>query len=107
MGLNAKTYIGIADAHGIESLNEKDSCSTFDQSCRMMRASANRQRHAVYFEAHIDEPAMKIIQSYLDDKKYALALEWLKRLSLELRSLPEYESSWKLIPNEDLDPYSS
>ena len=106
MGLKTTTYIGVADAHGIESLQEKHLCSTFDQSCKIMRAAANRQRHSVYFEADIDESGMKVIQEFLDDKKYALALEWLKRLSLELRSLPEYEKSWKLIPNVDLDPYA-
>tara|TARA_A100001011_G_scaffold376758_1_gene439707 strand:- start:583 stop:798 length:216 start_codon:yes stop_codon:yes gene_type:complete len=70
-----------------------------------MRANANRQRHAVYFEADLDKSALKIINNFLDESEYALALEWLKRLSLELRSLPEHEDSWKLIPNVDLDPY--
>jgi len=105
VGLESTTYIGIADAHGIESLHEKDSCSSFDRNCRIMRANANRQRHAVYFEADLDKSALKIINNFLDESEYALALEWLKRLSLELRSLPEHEDSWKLIPNVDLDPY--
>lgn len=106
MGLETTTYIGIADAHGIESLHEKDSCSSFDRHCRIIRANANRQRHAVYFEADLDKSALKIINNYLDESKYALALEWLKRLSLELRSLPEHEESWELIPNVALDPYA-
>ena len=100
------TYVGIADAHGIESLLEKQHTTNFERRCQIMRAGANRQRHAVYFEADMDKGAFKIINGCLNDDNFALALEWLKRLSLELRSLPEHEASWKLIPNPDIDPYS-
>ena len=100
------TYVGVADAHGIESFNEKNNTTDFERHCQIMRAGANRQRHAVYFEADLDKPAFKIVNEHLNEGNYALALEWLKRLSLELRSLPEHESSWKLIPNVDLDPYA-
>ena len=106
MGLSNTTYIGVADAHGIESFNEKDDCTSFERHCRIMRAGANRQRHAVYFEADLDKMGASVVQEHLDTGNCALALEWLKRLSLELRSLPEHESSWKLIPNVDLDPYA-
>ena len=106
MGLETTTYIGVADAHGIESFSEKEHTTDFERSCRIMRADANRQRHAVYFEADLDQAAMEVIQCHLDEGDYALALEWLKRLSLELRSMPQHEASWKLIPNIDLDPYS-
>ena len=92
MGLKTETYIGVADAHGIESLHRKEDTTPFD-------------RNSVYFEADLDKSALKVINEYLDDNKYALALEWLKRLSVELRSLPNHEKSWKLIPNVDLDPY--
>jgi len=104
--MNTKTYIGIADAHGIESFSEKDDCTSFERHCRIIRAGANRQRHAVYFEADLDTSAFKVVNEHLNDGNYALALEWLKRLSVELRSLPDQESSWKLIPNVDLDPYA-
>ena len=106
MGLKTTTYVGVADAHGIESFHEKDQTTDFERHCRVMRADANRQRHAVYYEVDLDEPAFKVVNAHLEDGNYALALEWLKRLSLELRSLPEYEKSWKLIPNVDLDPYA-
>jgi len=105
MGLKTTTYIGIADAHGIESFSEKDDCTSFERQCRIMRASANRQRHAVYFEADLDKMGEKVIREHLDAGDCALALEWLKRLSLELRSLPEHQKSWELIPNVNLDPY--
>ena len=105
MGLKTETYIGVADAHGIESLHRKEDTTPFDRNCRIIRADANRHRHAVYFEVDLDKPALKVINEYLDDSEYALALEWLKRLSVELRSLPNHEKSWKLIPNVDLDPH--
>lgn len=100
-----ETFIGVADCHGIESLSRKDETTNFDQSCRVLRADANRHRHAVYFEADLDEPALKIINENLDNGEFEMALEWLKRLSLELRSLPTHETSWELIPNTKLDPY--
>ena len=105
MGLKTETYVGVADAHGIESLHRKEDTTSFDRNCRIIRADANRHRHAVYFEADLDKSALKIINNHLDESEYALALEWLKRLSFELRSMPNHEKSWKLIPNVDLDPY--
>ena len=104
--MTSTTYIGVADAHGIESLHEKEHTTNFERHCQIMRAGANRQRHAVYFEADLDTPAFKIVNEHLNDGNYALALEWLKRLSVELRSLPEHQSSWELIPNANLDPYA-
>lgn len=104
--MDTKTFVGVADAHGIESFSEKNDCTSFERQCRIMRAGANRQRHAVYFEADLDKMGEQVIQEYLDVGDCALALEWLKRLSLELRSLPGMENSWKLIPNVDLDPYA-
>ena len=107
MGLKTTTYVGVADAHGIESFHEKDQTNDFDRTCRMMRADANRHRHAVYFEVDLDKAAFKIVNAHLEEGDYALALEWLKRLSTELRSLPHHEESWELIPNVNLDPYAS
>ena len=107
MGLNTKegTYIGVADCHGIESIHLKEDTTNNDQFARKIRADANRHRHAVYFEADLDEPALKIINENLEAGDWAMALEWLKRLSLELRSPKGHESSWELIPNVKLDPY--
>ena len=106
MGLKTETYIGVADAHGIESLHRKEDTTPFDRNCRIIRADANRHRHAVYFEADLDKSAIKVINNYLEDSEHALALEWLKRLNIELRSLPNHEKSWELIPNVNLDPYN-
>lgn len=106
MGLKTETYVGVADAHGIESFHRKEDTTSFDRSCRIIRADANRHRHAVYFEADLDKESLKVVNGFLEESKYALALEWLKRLSVELRSMPNHEKSWKLIPNVDLDPYN-
>lgn len=106
MGLKTETYVGVADCHGIESFQRKEDTSSFDRTCRVLRADANRHRHAVYFEADLDEPALKLINSSLDQDDYAGALVWLQRVSSELRSLPKYEQSWKMIPDIDLDPYA-
>ena len=106
MGLKTTTYVGVADAHGIESFHEKEQTSEFDRNCRIIRADANRQRHAVYYEADLDKTAFKVVNEHLEEGNYALALEWLKRLAIELRSLPQHESSWELIPNVNLDPFN-
>jgi hypothetical protein len=107
MGLKTTTYVGVADAHGIESFHEKDQTNDFDRQCRVMRADSNRQRHAVYYEVDLDKAAFKVVNAHLEDGNCALALEWLKRLSTELRSLPHHAESWELIPNVNLDPYAS
>jgi hypothetical protein len=106
MGLKTETYIGVADCHGIESLHRKTDTSSFDRTCRMMRAGANRQRHACYFEADLDKPAIKLINESLKVKDWAMALVWLKQLSVELRGIAEQAPSWNMIPDIDLDPYA-
>tara|TARA_R110002167_G_scaffold157986_3_gene353073 strand:+ start:243 stop:554 length:312 start_codon:yes stop_codon:yes gene_type:complete len=100
-----KTYIGLADCHGIESMQLKEDTSSQDRMMRMMRANANRQRHAVYFEADLDNPAEKIITEALRRGNCSMALEVLKQMSVELRSEEKYTNSWELIPNPKLDPY--
>ena len=59
------------------------------------------------YEVDLDKAAFKVVNAHLEESNYALALEWLKRLSTELRSLPRHEESWELIPNVKLDPYAS
>ena len=108
MGLSTKegTYVGIADCHGLESLHYKDDTTPFDRNCRVIRADANRQRHAVYFEADLDKPALKMINKQIEESKFIVALSLLKAMALEIRSPGNHSKSWELIPNPDLDPYS-
>lgn len=102
MGL--KTYVGVADCHGIESLSFKDDTSSQDRAIRQIRADANRHRHAVYFEADICETTFKIIDELLEKQQYTEALECLKRFG-HVMSPKQHQNSWKLIPNPELDPY--
>lgn len=104
MGLT--TYAGVADCHGIESFEQKSSMSTYDRTCRVLRASANCQRHAVYYEASLEPAAVKLVTEYLNDKEYELALCCLKRVAVELHTLPEQQRSLNMIPNPTLDPFA-
>lgn len=99
------TYIGLADCHGIESMQLKEDATSQDIVIRSMRASANKQRHAVYFEADLDEIAAKLITEALQQDYPSDALLLLMKMSEELRGLKGDEESWELIPNPKLDPY--
>ena len=105
MGLKTKTYVGVADAHGIESFHDKNDTTYFDRKCRFIRADANRHRHAVYFEAELDSAGFKLVNTCLNDQDFELALDLLKTFSQEIQSPAQHQSSWELIPNSKLDPY--
>lgn len=100
------TYAGVADCHGIESFHRKDEMSNQEQSFRIMRASANRQRHAIYYEASMDAKGAEVVSDFLEKKEWAEALECLKQVAIEFSTLPEFEKSYHLIPNPDLDPWA-
>lgn len=100
------TYAGVADCHGIESFHRKEDLSDQDRSFRIMRASANRQRHAIYYEAEMDAKAAVVVNEFLEKKEWVNALNCLKNVAIEFSTLPEHEKSYQLIPNPDLDPYN-
>ena len=104
--MKTNTYVGIADAHGIESWNRKEDVSVQDRSYKIIRADANRQRHAIYYEVEMAESDAQIIEDILADEDWVLALEKLKVYAVEFRTMPNHEKSVKLIPNSDLDPWS-
>lgn len=104
MGLN--TYVGIADAHGIESWHRIEDTSESDRAMKQMRVNANRQRHAVYYEADVSVPTATIIEDLLEKADWEAALIYLKASSVELRGVKGQDKSWSLIPNPDLDPWS-
>ena len=119
------TYCGIADAHGIESFQRKDTVGTQGVFIMQMRAGLNRQRHAVYYEVDIRPKDAEVIMGIIKGKqnkyeangivhsKYAYALLWLKDKDVT----PEYGvaaqgcskdslfNSWDLIPDPRLDPW--
>mgnify|MGYP003628148902 CR=1 FL=1 len=100
------TYVGIADAHGIESWNRKEDVSERDRCIKVIRADANRQRHAIYYEVKMGLEDAQTVEDILKDQDWVLALEKLKEFSKEFRTMPNHEKSIKLIPNPDLDPWS-
>lgn len=104
MGLT--TYAGVADCHGIESFQRKRDMSSFDRTCRIMRAAANGQRHAIYYEASMEPAAAMIVEQYMQDGEYEDALRCLKRVAIEFSVLPEHEKSLHMIPEPSLDPHA-
>ena len=100
-----QTYVGVADCHGIESFNLKENTDAYDRTCSIMRAAANGQRHAIYYEANIEREHVGVVKAYLKEKQWANALECLKRVAVEFSVLPEQEEVLHKIPNPKLDPY--
>ncbi len=112
------TYIGIADCHGLESfislvtfaldkLSGKSSSYTSQLQLLYLRAQANRHRHAVVYRVKLDSKDAKKVQLLIDNHNYKEALIKLKKFAVEVEvekslGMPK---SWKLIPNDDLDPY--
>jgi hypothetical protein len=98
------TYVGIADCHGIESFTPEEGASS-KMGAFFLRASLNRQRHAVLYKADLDEEAVAAVNARLKDQDFTGALETLKDKA-ESVSLPDSQvKSWDLIPNPVLDPW--
>ena len=105
------TYVGIADAHGIESFRPSDSAG-LPLAALNLRAMSNRHRHAVVYEVKLGAEGVKEVSQLLADDECVDALKTLKKrasmvgLSVECgSSLESMARSWELIPNPDLDPY--
>lgn len=103
------TMGGIADCHGIESFLAKP---RFDEQCSMllMRAESNRQRHAVVYEVKMKPLDVKAIEEFIQGGDYVEALRMMKRkcvtFGFPTDKIDRYESSWSMIPNPKLDPWS-
>ena len=94
-----KQFMGIADAHGVESFIEHDIKRL---SLLIMRARANRQRHALVYTVSVGSAEEKKIKEYLMENKYIAALKYLKTLT----TFAVEKSMIKIInylPNPDLD----
>jgi hypothetical protein len=110
-------YIGIADAHGLESFipareynAEEERFTTNNKAIAFMsmRANANRHRHAVVYKADLDREAADVVYDLIEKGEYPEALSHLKANANEVGLIksPGAEKSWGLIPNPDLDPFS-
>lgn len=108
-------HYGIADAHGLESFQpvkfnpdyEGFEVDPRELSMMMLRANANRQRHAVVYQADLPVQSCREIQKLFDEGKLDQALVKLKEeaKSIKIAKSPGAEKSWNLIPNPDLDPF--
>ena len=109
-------HYGIADAHGLESFRpvtfnmaiEGFEVDPRELSMMVLRANANRHRHAVVYQAELPIPACREINALIKDGKYDEALVKLKEEAtyIMLAKSPGAQKSWNLIPNPDLDPHS-
>lgn len=113
-------FYGIADAKGLESflpvvpkvqggwVSANIDDYRKEMALMVLRANANRARHAVVFLAEVSIEVADEISGMLDDGEYEEALIYLKENadSISLARSPGAEKSWNLIPNPDLDPFS-
>ena len=102
-----KTFIGIADCHGIESFLHLEGNEN-RLGMLILRASANRHRHALVYQVEMDEVQSQIFEAVLADGDYIKACDMLhdpafiENVGVEDSML----NSWEMIPNPRLDPYS-
>ena len=95
------TYVGIIDAHGIESLTKKESRTSV---LLHLRAQHNRQRHATYFEVELEDVAADLLLK--EAEQDPIKAGKLLKVAPGLRVPEEMCGSIKLIPNPKLDPYA-
>ena len=107
------TWCGIADAHGIESFQRRDSMDAKSVYVLQMRAGLNRQRHAVYYEVGLTEQWSNTVVRCIEQNDFIMAL----RILQDSRCAPTYgvsalgcneaelHNSWELIPDPALDPW--
>lgn len=78
-------------------------------SIMILRANANRQRHAVVYQVELSVDDAKVIDDLIDKGEYPEALIEVKNRAKSIslaRNIVGAEKSWKMIPNADLDPFS-
>tara|TARA_Y100000593_G_scaffold52125_1_gene97921 strand:- start:475 stop:828 length:354 start_codon:yes stop_codon:yes gene_type:complete len=104
---DVKEYCGVADAHGIESFSEYPTKKAWIMA---IRATSNRQRHAVFYIARLEEVDAERISGFIEDGKGEQALRHLQRnlvnQEVMLAGGGDVSGSWDLIPNPKLDPWA-
>ena len=102
-----KTFIGIADCYGVESFLPLEGNEN-KMGFLLMRAQANRHRHALVYQIELDETQERLMKEALEDGKYIRACDMLhdpafiENVGVENSML----HSWDMIPNPRLDPYA-
>tara|TARA_Y100000296_G_C5068284_1_gene203495 strand:- start:283 stop:645 length:363 start_codon:yes stop_codon:yes gene_type:complete len=100
-------FIGLADAHGIESFMSRKEANARFETLISIRAGTNRQRHAVCFAALLTESGEKAVNAQMEAGDFIEALNVLRAVAMSLVCEEGWEKSWKLIPNPKLDPWWS
>lgn len=99
-------YIGIADAHGLESFFREDEKSFGGKKFLQLRASLNRQRHACFYELDLNNFEAGLIKKLISKRMCKAALNVLKQHT-HIIIERNCKHSWELIPNSKLDPWYS
>ena len=107
MSEELKKFVGIADCHGLESFLPMEGNES-NLGFMVMRASANRHRHALVYQVDLNEQQVSMINTALEGGGYIKACQMLhdpafiENVGVEQSML----SSWEMIPNPRLDPYN-
>tara|TARA_R110000824_G_scaffold75947_8_gene192597 strand:- start:787 stop:1176 length:390 start_codon:yes stop_codon:yes gene_type:complete len=90
---------GVMDCHGIESLHEYNEKDAF---FKQLRATANDQRQAIYFEANLTDDEWDTTITMLSQQKFKDACLYLKTCKdIKFRG----PGNINLIPNSKIDPW--
>ena len=100
-------FVGLADAHGIESFVKKDEADGHFLTVVGLRAATNRQRHAVVFRAFLEDTDAEIVNNLIEAGDFVSALTALKLYAAEIFVEDGWLKSFELIPDPDLDPWYS
>ena len=111
-------YVGIADAHGIESFIGLDALNASSlltdrkknkgnalSQVLFLRAQCNRHRHAVAYRVELDSENAVRIGELIEGERFKDALVLLKQAAKNIKLGQHMENSWALIPNDILDPW--
>ncbi len=101
MNSKLKTFSGIIDAHGLESIREK---TKENMNFLYLRATLNRHRHSTYFEIDV-EPLVAANIGNVCETDAIKACVMVKKQST-FRVPTDMVNSVGLIPEPKLDPYS-
>ena len=113
-------FVGIADAHGLESFVGLDALNAESlltdkkrnkgnalSQVLFLRAQTNRHRHAVAYRVELDSKSAVRIGELLEEDRFKDALIVLKQVAKNIKVGQHMQNSWDLIPNDILDPWWS
>ena len=101
------TFVGIADCHGLESFLPMEGNEN-QLGFLVMRASANRHRHALVYQVELNQYKQALLEATLEAGDYIQACKMLHDPSFidNVGVEKDMMNSWEMIPNPRLDPYS-